>query len=98
MLKYFYSLVILAHLVYAQDGFGEYENSVSETWSNDTGYNEDLNAYCVTDCEKKCTNPCPVAQLCSETEKQCGQVDLDEGVWPDCTKDDICVNHDCECK
>lgn len=103
MLKYFYSLVILAHLVYAQDIDDEesredFEWTTVKVWASTLGYNATLNAYCTDNCIKECVEPCKKAYECTDDEVNCGKKPLDEGVWPDCKRDDKCVKKGCECQ
>ena len=95
MIKYIISFSILVQMLYGQD-MDNYNPEVVSEWSNGKSFN-DLNEICIEDCNRTCVKKCPVANLCDEDEIQCGKEDLLVGVWPDCTRDDICVPDDCEC-
>ena len=96
MIKNIISHAILAQIAYAQDMVSYGPETVSEWSSGD--YLNDLNQQCIEDCNRTCVQKCPVPELCSEDEVECGKKDLPPGVWPDCIRDDICVPTECECK
>ena len=75
-----------------------YSGDVVTEWSEAAYHNPELNAECVNECSRTCVNPCPEATTCNEDQIKCGEKDHPEDVWPDCTKDEICVPKDCECK
>ena len=89
-------IAILAQLSFAQD-MADYDTETVSEWSSGP-YLSDLNQQCVDDCNKTCVAKCPEAKLCDEDEIVCGKTPLPQGVWPDCTQDEICVSDDCECK
>ena len=101
MIKHIIALAILAQLSHAQDAgepdLADYETEVVSEWTNGP-YLSDLNEQCMDDCNRTCTKPCLEAQLCGPGEIVCGKEDLPPGTWPTCTKDDICVPDDCDCK
>ena len=96
MMKYILYLAILAQFVSAQD-MDNYNPEVVSEWQSED-YLHDINGQCVEMCNRTCVQKCPVPELCNENEIECGKQDLPAGVWPDCIRDDICVNKDCECK
>ena len=96
MMKYVISFVILAQIAYGQE-LEDYNPETVSEWSSGQYFN-DLNEICIEDCNRTCVQKCPVPELCSEDEIQCGKEDLPAGVWPDCIRDDICVPKGCECK
>ena len=113
MLRHTYFIVLLlATIVYAQeDSTGDtqiihdgnnqgYDANVVTEWdkSNSSYYDEEENAQCVNSCKRTCVEPCPDAQTCNEDQVKCGEIDHPDDVWPDCTKDEICIPKDCECK
>ena len=61
-------------------------------------YSGELNAQCVKECNKTCVSKCPEPYKCRSNEVKCGKKDHPGNVWPDCSKDDICVPQGCECK
>ena len=75
-----------------------YNAEVVTEWTEAPYHNPELNSLCVYGCKKTCVLPCPEAQTCNEDQVKCGEKDHPEEVWPDCTKDEICVPKDCECK
>jgi len=104
MLKQIYALTILAHLVLSQDLSLEHEASntdyaaeVVTEWTIGYAHDADLNQLCKEDCNRVCVPPCPDPVICTEDEKKCGDAPIPAGVWPDCTKDEICVDDDCTC-
>ena len=96
MIKCIIYFAILAQMAYAQ-GMENYNPETVSEWSSGD-YLNGLNQQCIEDCNRTCVRKCPVPQLCSENEVECGKEDLPHGVWPDCIKDDICVPTECECK
>ena len=76
-----------------------YDTNIVTEWSKNSQYDHELNGYCTDECKKTCVNPCPEPQKCNNDEQvKCGEKDHPEDVWPDCTKDDICIPKDCECR
>ena len=89
--------VFASLVVYAQDAdMEDYDTEVVSEWSSGE-YLSDLNQQCKTDCDRVCLADCPIAKLCKEDEIDCGVWHLPPGVWPGCTKDQICVPKGCEC-
>ena len=95
MIKVIISFAILVQMVYGQDMVNHNPELVSE-WSSGKYFNN-INEICIEDCNRTCVEKCPTPDLCNEDEIQCGKADLPVGVWPDCTRDDVCVPDNCEC-
>ena len=95
-MKCVYSLAILAHLSFAQD-MADYDVETVSEWSSGP-FLSDLNQQCGEDCIRTCVKKCPEASLCKEDEIQCGKINLPAGVWPHCTRNEICVPDNCKCK
>ena len=51
---------------------------------------------CINVCTNDCTDPCPLAKVCVEGEKDCGPA---PNPYPfSCTADRTCVPDHCDCK
>ena len=111
MFKYILAVSVLSTFALGQERSGEGTYSTgdyavldvdayhpdSHSWVESEGFNEDLQAYCIQNCDRYCEN-CTEPNTCDfATEKWCKTLPVDPDMHH-CRGDDVCVPHDCLCK